>query len=198
MALLVMTAAGARGIVAAGGADPTASPAVSPAGLKAFAVFDSSLPQPSSATMTVGGEVLRPGEGVGFTGIRDTSARLAQSNASYQIAVFGNTDTVCILARQPQLAASGGCMPIAVVATGDEPTIVSMRVPRTTGQASPPGRLLNGLLPDGIASVTVSDARSTSTVAIVNNTFATVIGPEPTSVGWTTHDGATHTARIIQ
>jgi hypothetical protein len=176
--------------VASGGASTGPTPNLSPATRKAFSVFDENGVRPPPAAIKVLRELTsRPVDGV----IDPTSYRVAQSNAVFELIVFGNSTEVCLVEREPGLAAGGGCGPETTAASAATLQCGTIEAPERRG-----GVLLDCLIPNGVSDVRVTTPKGTVPVSVVNNTLGAVLDPKPVSISWVAPDGARREEHLIQ
>jgi hypothetical protein len=190
LALTAGAAACAAAIVASGGASTGATPSLSAATRAAFSVFDEPGVRPSPIAIKVTRELTsRHVHGV----IDQASYRVAQSSASFELIVFGNSMEVCLVEREPGLAAGGGCGPEPRAASAAALECGTIEAPERNG-----GVLLDCLVPNGVSNVSVGTPAQTVPLSVIKNTVAAILDPKPTSVSWTTPDGTRREEQLIQ
>jgi hypothetical protein len=196
---LAMTAgavACAGAVVVSGIASTNPTPSLSPATRKAFAVFNGSGVRPSPAAMKVIKQLMPPR--IPYNVIDQRSFRVAQSNATFEIIVFGNSTDVCLVEREPRLAAGGGCAPETSAASAMTLGCGTIEAPGGIEAPGTKGVLLDCLVPNDVSNITASTPAGTVPLSIVNNTVGAVLDPKPTSVSWTTPDGTRREEQLIQ
>ena len=157
---------------------------------KAFSVFDENGARPSPTAIKVVRELAsRPVNGV----IDPASYRVAQSNAVFELIVFGNSTDVCLVEREPGLAAGGGCGPDRSAASAATLQCGTIEAPERNG-----GVLLDCLIPNGVSDVRASTPAGTVPLSIIKNTVAAVLDPKPSSVSWVAPDGTRREEHLIQ
>ncbi len=176
--------------VASGGASMGPTPSLSSAARSAFSVFDATGVRPSPAVIKVTRELAtRRASDV----VDPSSYRVAQSNAHFEVIVFGNSTEVCLVEREPRLAAGGGCGPETTAASAATLQCGTIEAPERNG-----GVLLDCLVPNGVSNIAVRTPAGTVPLNIVNNTVGAVLDPKPTSVNWTAPDGTRREEHLIQ
>jgi hypothetical protein len=176
--------------VASGGASTGPTPNLSAATHKAFSVFDENGVRPSPAAIKVLRELTsRPVDGV----IDPASYRVAQSNAVFELIVFGNSTDVCLVEREPGLAAGGGCGPETTAASAATLQCGTIEAPERNG-----GVLLDCLVPNGVSDVRVSTPAGTVPLSVVKNSVGAVLDPKPVSLSWVAPDGTRREEHLIQ
>jgi len=176
--------------VASGGASTGPTPSLSPAARKAFSVFDANGVRPPPAAIKVTRELTARHLG----GVIDQSSfRVAQSNGRFELIVFGNSTEVCLVEREPGLAAGGGCGPETTAASAATLQCGTIEAPERNG-----GVLLDCLVANGISNITVRTPAGTVPLGIVDNTVGAVLDPKPTSVSWRAPNGTPREEHLIQ
>jgi hypothetical protein len=131
----------------------------------------------------------RPVDGV----IDPASYRVAQSNAVFELIVFGNSTDVCLVEREPGLAAGGGCGPETTAASAATLQCGTIEAPERNG-----GVLLDCLVPNGVSDVRVSTPAGTVPLSVVKNSVGAVLDPKPVSLSWVAPDGTRREEHLIQ
>jgi hypothetical protein len=121
-----------------------------------------------------------------------SSFRLAQGNSLYEIIVFGDATDVCLVEREPGLAAGGGCGRATSAANSRTLACSTIEAPNKAGV------LLDCLIPNGASNVTVTSPTGSEELGIVNNTVAAILDPKPTRITWTAPDGTRREELLIQ
>ena len=157
----------------------SATTTLSPTATSDFAVFA----QPASTAS----EVALVKEIVGSmpVALGPSAVRLAQTADAVQARVAGDSESLCLVARVPGKAMTGGCATVATAVAPGTPVIVDGSYP-----GAPEGQVYGAaLFPNGTANATLTDGGGhVTSLNIANNTVAFVAGPTDV-LGWTGPEG---------